>query len=262
MTGCLHEDGLADTADGFGGVGRERKLEIMRDSRLGTYGACALLMSLLLRWSALASIADARAVALALVAAHAAARAPLPAFMALVPPARSDGLAAAAGPPPHGAVAAAGLLGALALGLCLGPMAAVVALVLLAAAAVVVARVSVKAIGGHTGDVLGALEQVNEILVLLVAATFARPGASSMSELAPFDDAFRSRLRDLFVWRRDVRRFRRDPLPAGTLERLIEIACLSPSVGLSQPWRFVIVDDPGRRQAVRDEFRACNARGA
>ena len=80
-----------------------------------------------------------------------------------------------------------------------------------------------------------------------------------MSELAPFDDAFRSRLRDLFVWRRDVRRFRRDPLPAGALERLIEIACLSPSVGLSQPWRFVIVDDAGRRQAVRDAFRACNA---
>jgi 5,6-dimethylbenzimidazole synthase len=80
-----------------------------------------------------------------------------------------------------------------------------------------------------------------------------------MSELAPFDDGFRARLRDLFVWRRDVRRFRRDPLPAGTLERLIEIACLSPSVGLSQPWRFVIVDDPDRRRAVRDEFKACNA---
>jgi len=178
LTGALHEDGLADVADGFGG-GRDRdaKLEIMRDSRLGTYGACALVMSLLLRWSALASLADARTAALALVAAHAAARAPLPGFMALVPPARSDGLAAAAGPPPHGAVAAAGLLGALALGLCLGPMAAVVALILLAAAAVAVARVTAKAIGGHTGDVLGALEQVNEILVLLVAATLARPGA-------------------------------------------------------------------------------------
>jgi nitroreductase len=70
-----------------------------------------------------------------------------------------------------------------------------------------------------------------------------------MSEFA-FDEAFRARLRDLFVWRRDVRRFRRDAPPAGTLERLIEIACLSPSVGLSQPWRFVIVDDPMRRQAV------------
>ncbi len=79
-----------------------------------------------------------------------------------------------------------------------------------------------------------------------------------MSEPTPFDDAFRGRLQDLFVWRRDVRRFRREPLPAGTLERLIDVACLSPSVGLSQPWRFVIVDDPGRRRAVLDEFKACN----
>ena len=61
------------------------------------------------------------------------------------------------------------------------------------------------------------------------------------------------------AWRRDVRRFWREPPPAGTLERLIETACLSPSVGLSQPWRFVLVDDPGRRQAVLDQFKACNA---
>jgi 5,6-dimethylbenzimidazole synthase len=76
---------------------------------------------------------------------------------------------------------------------------------------------------------------------------------------ATFDEAFRMRLRDLFVWRRDVRRFERDALPAGTIERLIEIACLSPSVGLSQPWRFVIVDDPARRQAIIAEFKTCNA---
>ena len=80
-----------------------------------------------------------------------------------------------------------------------------------------------------------------------------------MNTIAPFDEAFRLRLRDLLVWRRDVRRFRVDPLPAGTLERLIEIACLAPSVGVSQPWRFVVVDDPGRRAAVRDVFRFCNA---
>jgi 5,6-dimethylbenzimidazole synthase len=80
-----------------------------------------------------------------------------------------------------------------------------------------------------------------------------------MNALAPFDDAFRLRLRDLLTWRRDVRRFRADPLPAGTLERLIEIACLAPSVGLSQPWRFIVVDDPARRSAVRDTFKACNA---
>ena len=74
-----------------------------------------------------------------------------------------------------------------------------------------------------------------------------------------FDEAFRARLLDLFCWRRDVRRFRTDPLPPGMLERLIEIACLGPSVGLSQPWRFVVVADPGRRQAVMDNFESCNA---
>ncbi len=74
-----------------------------------------------------------------------------------------------------------------------------------------------------------------------------------------FDDAFRAVLHDLFAWRRDVRRFRTDSLPTGMLERLISIACLAPSVGLSQPWRFVIVDDPARRQAVIENFTACNA---
>jgi len=74
-----------------------------------------------------------------------------------------------------------------------------------------------------------------------------------------FDDAFRARLRDLLVWRRDVRRFRRDPLPDGAVEALIELACLAPSVGLSQPWRFVIVEDAQRRAAIRRNFETCNA---
>src|SRR5438445_5113879 len=73
-----------------------------------------------------------------------------------------------------------------------------------------------------------------------------------------FDDAFRTKLRDLLIWRRDVRRFRSEPLPPGALERLIELACLAPSVGLSQPWRFVIVDDPARRRAMLEEFKSCN----
>jgi 5,6-dimethylbenzimidazole synthase len=80
-----------------------------------------------------------------------------------------------------------------------------------------------------------------------------------MNEPPPFDEAFRRHLHDLFAWRRDVRRFRPEPLPPGTLDRLIEVACLSPSVGLSQPWRFVVVDDAGRRRAVREEFERCNA---
>jgi 5,6-dimethylbenzimidazole synthase len=74
-----------------------------------------------------------------------------------------------------------------------------------------------------------------------------------------FDDGFRARLLELFTWRRDVRRFRVDPLPPQTLERLIHIACLSPSVGLSQPWQFVIVDVSARRRAIAEVFEACNA---
>jgi len=80
-----------------------------------------------------------------------------------------------------------------------------------------------------------------------------------MREPPAFDEAFRTRLRDLFIWRRDVRRFRTDPLPEGSVERLIEVACLSPSVGLSQPWRFVLVTDAARRQAVLADFKSCNA---
>ncbi|MBR0738573.1 5,6-dimethylbenzimidazole synthase [Bradyrhizobium liaoningense] len=77
--------------------------------------------------------------------------------------------------------------------------------------------------------------------------------------MVEFDDIFRQQLRELFVWRRDVRRFRTDPLPNDAVDRLIETACLSPSVGLSQPWRFVIVDHPARRRAVVDDFTSCNA---
>jgi 5,6-dimethylbenzimidazole synthase len=74
-----------------------------------------------------------------------------------------------------------------------------------------------------------------------------------------FDAAFSAQLRELLLWRRDVRRFRRDPLPDGTIEALIDLACLAPSVGLSQPWRFVIVDDAARRAAIRRDFESCNA---
>jgi 5,6-dimethylbenzimidazole synthase len=80
-----------------------------------------------------------------------------------------------------------------------------------------------------------------------------------MKQYPNFDETFRANLRDLFQWRRDVRRFRTQALPDGTIERLIELASLSPSVGLSQPWRFVLVDDPTRRRAVLDNFKACNA---
>lgn len=74
-----------------------------------------------------------------------------------------------------------------------------------------------------------------------------------------FDDAFRAQLLELFRWRRDVRRFRPEPVPESLLNRLLEVVCLAPSVGLSEPWRVVMVDDAARRAAVRASFEACNA---
>jgi len=169
-TGCLHEDGLADTADGFGGgKTREQKLDIMRDSRIGTYGVCALALSILLRASALASLADPALVAAALIAAHGAARATLPLFMFFVPPARSDGLAFAVGRPPEIRVAVAAVLGILILIGGLGFMRGIEAVILLLIVIALMTRLSFKQIGGQTGDVLGALEQVSEIVILLVA---------------------------------------------------------------------------------------------
>jgi 5,6-dimethylbenzimidazole synthase len=73
-----------------------------------------------------------------------------------------------------------------------------------------------------------------------------------------FGPEFTAALRDLVLWRRDVRRFQGRPLPAGLVERLIELACHAPSVGNCQPWRFVLVDEPARRDAIRASFRRAN----
>jgi len=170
VTGCLHEDGLADTIDGFGGGGtREQKLEIMRDSRTGAYGVCALVLAIVLRVSALASLATPALVVPALLAAHAAARGALPAFMFFIPPARSSGLSAAAGQPPGESAGAAAVIGIMILGLCVGPWLGLGALLVLAVATAVLAWLSLTQIEGQTGDVLGAVEQTGEIVVLLVA---------------------------------------------------------------------------------------------
>ena len=170
VTGALHEDGLADTADGFGGGDtRERKLEIMRDSRIGTFGVCALIISLLVRTDAIASLTEPVLVAPALIAAHVGARAVLPFVMFLLPAARSDGLAFTAGVPSGVGVAIAAALGFLALLFCLGLGHALVALVVLAIVVALMSWLAMRQIGGQTGDVLGAVEQVSEVVILLVA---------------------------------------------------------------------------------------------
>ena len=169
-TGCLHEDGLADTADGFGGgKTREQKLSIMRDSRTGVFGACALALTILLRVSVLASLGHGVAVAAALIAANAGARAAMPFFM-LLPPARADGLAFEAGQPPRASIIAAGVIGLAVALVALGPLAALIAAVLVFLAVTLFARLTLWQIGGQTGDVIGALEQVCEIAILVAAS--------------------------------------------------------------------------------------------
>ena len=169
-TGCLHEDGLSDTADGFGGgKDREKKLEIMRDSRIGSYGACALAFSILLRWSAISELGSPLHVLFGLIAAHAASRALLPAFMRMLPPARTDGLSAGVGAISSDTALAAAALGALAL-LALGLSGAVAAALCLGIVFFLFRSLCLSEIGGHTGDTTGALQQAGEIAVLLVAS--------------------------------------------------------------------------------------------
>ncbi len=170
VTGCLHEDGLADTVDGFGGgTTREGKLDIMRDSRIGAYGVCALALSVVLRVSALASLSGPALVVPALIAAHAAARTAMPVFMYFIPPARSDGLSAATGRPAGERTALAVALGLVILIFCLGLPAGLEAIILVVIAVALLGWLSVSQIDGQTGDVLGAVEQVSETVVLLVA---------------------------------------------------------------------------------------------
>jgi adenosylcobinamide-GDP ribazoletransferase len=171
VTGALHEDGLADTADGFGG-GRTRddKLAIMRDSRNGTFGTLALVLSLGLRGAALATIGEPIHAALALIAAHAFSRGMLPPLMRIMSPARTDGLGASAGRPSLAVAIVAAALGAgLALTV-LGPGHGMVALLLTCVALAFAAILAQRQIGGYTGDVLGFFQQIGEIVMLLVAA--------------------------------------------------------------------------------------------
>lgn len=169
-TGCLHEDGLSDVADGFGGgATRERKLEIMRDSRIGSYGAVALGLSLLIRWSALSELGGVTSVFCALIAAHMASRGMAGAFMHLLPPARADGLAAGAGTVSVQTAVIGAAIGAASL-LLLGVGGAVVTLLLLGFLFWAFKAVCMRQIGGHTGDTVGALQQLAEMAVLLAAS--------------------------------------------------------------------------------------------
>ncbi|PPQ30246.1 adenosylcobinamide-GDP ribazoletransferase [Rhodoblastus sphagnicola] len=173
VTGAMHEDGFADVADGFGGgYTKERRLEIMRDSRIGAFGAAALILSFGLRVAALTALAAAPGKALfVLVAAGAVSRAACLAPVILLPPARADGLGRAAVlSRARGrevlwttlVFAATPLLAGFSLGVC------VLALLLAGVAVRGLCVWAQKMIGGQTGDVAGAAQQAAEIAMLAV----------------------------------------------------------------------------------------------
>jgi len=169
VSGAMHEDGLADSADGlWGGLTRERRLEIMRDSHIGTYGVLALILSLGLRWVALSALLTGGVLLLigALVAAGAVSRGVIPGLMAALPHARKDGLSHDVGRPGWGM---AGLAAVLGIGIA-GVVGGVGAALPIGMACLGVAGVGWLArarIGGQTGDILGAAQQVAEIAMLL-----------------------------------------------------------------------------------------------
>ena len=170
LTGGLHEDGLADSADGlFGGWTRARRLEIMKDSRIGSYGMLALLLVTLARWSALTTILGAEGHWPALIAAGAISRAPMALIMAVLPNARGTGLSHATGAP---TLAVAGIGAGLAALIGLAAGGTVLAmLALTAATSAALALSAQRRIGGQTGDILGASQQLADAACLAALAS-------------------------------------------------------------------------------------------
>ncbi len=170
ITGALHEDGLADFADGLGARGgREAVLGVMRDSRIGTYGVIALILIFGLRWGGIAGLAL-HSVLAGLICSAILGRLAIVALLVLLPPARDDGLGASVANPPRGSIIAAFVLGIGLVALHLPVLTAALAVLAIAAAVGCVAVLSSRRIGGFTGDVLGAGEQLAQTAVLLILA--------------------------------------------------------------------------------------------
>jgi adenosylcobinamide-GDP ribazoletransferase len=176
ITRALHEDGLADTADGLGPHGLEpaRRLEIMRDSRNGTFGVLALALSVLIKVACLAQFSGSTGLVV-LIGAHALSRAVIAYPLLAFSPVQADGLGAQAGKPTDNDVwltIGIGVVLAFLLLLGKGFFVALLAPIFAIAAAWFAARWIAERIGGYTGDTLGAIQQTAEIVLLVVAALF------------------------------------------------------------------------------------------
>jgi len=169
LGGGLHEDGLADLADALGGGhGRERALEIMRDSRIGTYGTLALVFTIALRWMVLAGLGIGAGF-VAIVVAPAIGRAVVVPATALASPARPDGLGASIGRGAGQTDVAIALAIALGLALLAGGT-GILALLIAMVAGLIILAIAVRRLGGHTGDVLGAVAVTAETVAFVVLA--------------------------------------------------------------------------------------------
>lgn len=174
LTGALHEDGLADTADGLWGAWeRERRLEIMKDSQIGSYGVIALVLSLLLRWLGLVALVESDMMIAGLVAALALSRSTMPIVMAALPNARDSGLSKTVGRPSAETAGLGVLVGVGTALLCIG-LSALPVILAVGLATFAVGAIARAKIGGQTGDILGAVQQVAEIVALVVLISIAR----------------------------------------------------------------------------------------
>jgi len=174
VTGGLHEDGLADVADGFGGgVDKQNKMRIMRDSRIGAFGVLALIFSVAVRAAILSGLPGPGLAAVAIVGAAVLSRSVLPTVMFFLPLARTDGLAADAGRGTAKTMVTALVIGALLAWPFVNLVMAIVGTAAALIAVVIMAVIAQRQIGGYTGDVLGGTQQLAEIAVLIVAGATA-----------------------------------------------------------------------------------------
>ncbi len=167
-TGAMHEDGLADFADGiWGGTTVERRLEIMKDSRIGAYGAVALIVFLLARFSGIAAL-QGWDLMLTLAAVGAGSRALMVGVMFMIDPAKPLGLSASAGQPSAQKTGVALAIGLLACVVLTG-FSGIILFAAMAIAIIPVCTIALKKLGGQTGDVLGTAQQCAEVAGLAAA---------------------------------------------------------------------------------------------
>lgn len=169
-TGAFHEDGLADVMDGFGGGGsKDKKLEIMRDSRIGTYGGLALLLSIILKFTSLINFSDFQLMITVIIGAV-VSRLMILLTLLMLQPARKDSLSTIAGIPSHGSIITAGIITIITTLFFLDFIVTVIVILVALLITALFARTSYKQVGGYSGDVLGAVQQISEVSIFITLA--------------------------------------------------------------------------------------------